>query len=349
MAMSQRMWRREQERKRRERARRAKRRRTCAVVVLLIAAAVCAAVCIKGCGGSMTAGPRATETVSVSAVPTLLPETSQIPVSELDTSFYDNSVFIGNALADGISLYGLLPQTDIYAKVGISLDNAYNTAANNSSTSIVDQLKSKKFSKVFLCFGEEELAEHDAQSFYDKYSTMVDTVKDYQKSARIYLVAIPPAAESSGVSLDDILAYNDALFELAYDKDVYYSDAYTGLAQNDGYLADGVSADGINLDRNCYIEMLNYMADNSFIPDSEDIDSRGGSDEDGNTDENTDENADEEESPSSTRAPRRTAAPDNEGSGDGDADSTPKATEGVNVLKDSVRTESPSSESEDSE
>ena len=345
MAMSQRMWRREQERRRRERERRARRRRNCAIAVILIAIAAGATVTIRYCtaGGPVSEQTTAAP-VTATAIPTpAIPSRTPIPVSELRTSFYDDSAFVGNALADGIALYGILPQTDVYAKVGIDLDNAYTTAADNASTSVVDQLKSSKFSKVFLCFGESELAAQDAQAFYDKYRELIATVKEYQQSARIYLIAIPPVTEevsdssSTGMTIDNIRDYNDTIKELAYDEDVYFADAYEALADNDGYLENGVSADGINLNRDCYIEMLNYIADNVYIPDREDLASSSESSdgEDGSSDEEQ------------TERPRRTETAGDDTEEEPSETASPKPA--VNVLKDSASTERPSRESEDSE
>lgn len=346
MVMSQRMWRREQERKRRERERRARRRRNCTIVVILIAVAAGAAVCLRYCsaGTQQGSGSEATQP-AVSAVP--IPSGTPVPVSELDTSFYEDSVFVGNSLADGISLYGLLPQTDFYARVGIDLDNAYTTASVNSSTSIVDQLKSSKFDKVFLCFGESELASEDPQEFYDKYSEMVSKVKEYQQSARIYLVAIPPVTEevsdasSNGMTIDNIKEYNDVIKELAFDEDIYFADAYEALAYRDGFLSDGISADGINLNRDCYIEMLNYIADNFYIPDSDDLNADSteipSNSEDSSDD--SDRGSEETSSPRPTRNNEDSNSEDSEGSEGSSDRSSPKPT--VNVLKDTATSEKP--------
>ncbi len=340
MAMSQRMWRREQERKRRERERRARRRRNCVLIVMLIAAAAIAAVCLRYCtGGTQTqsgagqsAGAAVTEQPSATAA-VEVPSGADIPVSSLDTSFFDDSAFIGNALADGISAYGILPNSDIYARVGIDLDNAYTTAADNDSMSVVDQLKSKNFSKVFLCFGESELASNDASGFAEKYMELIEKVKSYQHGARIYVVSIPPVtrevseSSSSGVTISNILGYNDELKRLAVEEEVYYADAYEALADEDGYIESGVSADGINLNRDCYITMLNYIADNAYIPDMSDLsdDEEGGSGED-----------EENEGTEPTSRPRSTERPTSEPDGEDHEESTASPRPTVNVLKDSA-------------
>lgn len=346
MAMSQRMWKREQERKRRERLRRARRRRNCTITVILIALIAVIAVVFKSCSDNNSEKTLQNNASQTTVTQAPKPVSSLIPVSELDTSFYDNAVFVGNSIADGIALYGLLPQTDIYAKVGLSLDSVYTTAADNDSTAIADQLKSRKYSKVFLCFGEAELSSENSSDFKDKYTELIEKVKSYQSSARIYLVAIPPVSQDSeenGMDLRNIKNYNDTIKRLAASEDVYYADAYTALADDDGYLKSGVSSDGINLNRDCYIQMLNYIADNSYIPDLNDIDSESdiNSEDEDTTDSGNSENSENSEKEESTEKPSKstpTPKPDKDKTDSGKSTEEPEPT--VNVLKDSAMNKS---------
>lgn len=350
MAMSQRMWKREQERKRRERLRRARRRRNCTITVILIALIAVIAVVFKSCSDNNSEKNLQNNTSQTTVTQAPKPVSSLIPVSELDTSFYDNAVFIGNSIADGIALYGLLPQTDIYAKVGLSLDSVYTTAADNDSTAIADQLKSRKYSKVFLCFGEAELSSENSSDFKDKYTELIEKVKSYQSSARIYLVAIPPVSKNSeenGMDISNIKTYNDTIKRLAASEDVYYADAYTALADDDGYLKSGVSADGINLNRDCYIEMLNYIADNSYIPDLSDIDSESDESSDDKDTAESDNSKDSKDSSDNSKKEESTEKPSKSTESpkpDKDETDSEKSTEEpeptVNVLKDSAMNKS---------
>ncbi|MGN0182530.1 MAG: hypothetical protein ACI4DP_09010 [Candidatus Ornithomonoglobus sp.] len=292
MAVSRRMWLREQERKKRERARRARRRRNIAIAVFLLAAIVVAVIVIKGLKSSRQVkvdDPEVTAAAEQTAQPGMLQTSGIYPGTQEDISvnvdYFDNSVFIGNALAAGIDAYGMLPYTDFYAGVHITLDNVYTTAANNSSMAVIDQLKSQKFNKVFISFGQTELSWGDASKFAKAYKEMLEKVKSYQQSANIYIISIPPVAETasvagSGYSLSAIKAYNKELKIIAAQEKVYYMDSFAALGGN--YLPAGVSADGVNLNRTYYAKLLNYAQTETEIPnladisdDEEDIDSEG--------------------------------------------------------------------------
>ncbi len=306
MAVSQRMWLREQERKRRERARRARRRRNIAIAVFILAAIAVAVIVIKGFkSGRQTEvdDPRITAAAEQTAQPIGAGYGIQGDVS-VNADYFDNSVFIGNALAAGIDSYGLLPYTDFYAGVHITLDNVNTTAANNSSVAVIDQLKSQKFTKVFISFGEMELSWADASKFEDAYEELLGKVKSYQQSANIYIISIPPVAETasvagSGYSLRTIKEYNRSLKILAAQEKVYYVDSFAALGGN--YLPAGVSADGVNLNKTYYAKLINYAQTDASIPSLADISDDDGEDIDslGNT---TDENSDDKDSTEETGA-----------------------------------------------
>lgn len=273
MAVSRRMWLREQERKKRERQRRARRRRQIAAVLLLSAAAVIGVLLAKGRGGVKVDDPVST----AEAVQTRAPAAEA--AEPVDAEYFDNSVFIGGAAAAGIDSYGILPYTDFYAGVNITLDNCYTTAAGNDSMSVVDQLKSKKFGKVFIFFGETELAQNDAASFARSYKALVEKVKSYQQSASVYVISIPPVeerAEAAGYSLGTISSYNRRLKMIAAEEKVYYVDSFEALGGD--HLPAGTSSDGVNMNKTCCAKLLNYIRKNAGIPSLSDI-----SDEDGET------------------------------------------------------------------
>lgn len=345
MAMSRRMWESQQERKRQERIRRAKMRRNCTFVVLLaIAAIIIIIAAVKySSSDSTNVNPetenQASETISMVTEPPVKPSATEDPGIKLSDTYYKNAVFIGDALADGIGMYSLLPECNVYAKVGLTVKNVYSTAADNDTIAIIDQLKSKKYAKVFLAFGESELMSGNVSDFKKDYEELIGAVKDYQSSARIYLMAIPPVSEAAstryGITDSKIKSINSAIKQLASSMSVYYSDCYKGIVEKDGFLAEGVSADGINLDKATYLKMLDYMSKHSFIPGDEDEEEDvSSSDKEYNEDEDADENESANSEDEST---------DNEDESMDDSNPTPKPT--TNVLKDSHTNSSSSSSS----
>lgn len=325
MAMSQRMWRREQERRRREREKRARQRRNCMIIVILAIAAV-VFIISKGCSGPKNSAdtettPENTDTaVETSQTSYETRYESSIDITDVNTSFFSNAAFLGNSVADTIGMYNLLKETDFYTDITLDVDNIYTTATGYSTTAAIDQLKSKQFSRVFLSFGESEIANDDVKEFIKSYKSLVEKVKSYQAKAQIYVISIPPSTRETtsarlyGMTINKIKEYNRRIKAMAAEEEVYYVDSVAALGKDGGYLPKGVSADGINLNRGCCIDLLQYITKKAYVPDANSL----SSDDDDEDDEDDDE-------PISKSTPKKSSS----------GASEPEPT--VNVLKDSVR------------
>lgn len=330
MAMSQRMWRREQERRRRERERRARQRRNCMIVVILAIAAVILIIS-KGCFAkkdsvvSETTQQESDTAVQETQTVNAEQYESKIDITDVKTSFFDNSAFLGNSVAESIGMYNLLDDADFYTDIKLDVDNVYTTATGYSTTAAIDQLKSKQFAKIFLSFGEAEIEANNVKAFIKSYKGLIDKIKSYQAKAQIYVISIPPSTRETtssglyGMTLGKIKEYNKRIKAMAAEKEVYYIDSVSALGKDDGYLPRGVSADGINLNRGCCIDLLQYITKKAYIPD---VNSVSDVDDD---DEDTEETDDDEDEPEKTAAPKKSSA----------GASEPEPT--VNVLKDSVQ------------
>lgn len=332
MTASQRMWKREQERKRRERLRRSRRRRNCVIIVIILAIiAVIAVVMInrgedtKKAEKTYTPAPVLVQSDSKEVTD---PYTTTREADDIKTSFFNNSAFAGNALAQTIGMYGILDDADFYAAVNADLENVYKLTPNGSTTSIAEQFKSKRFDKVFLSFGENELTKLSSSEFKNQYKSLIEKIEKYQPSARIYLIGMPPvtadtSSSNESINMKKIQDFNKRIASLAADRELYYIDSVSALGDNKDFLPSGVSADGINLNKAAVIDLLYYSSKKAYIPSSEDVASLSEDDEE-------DEDEDSDGNVKATVAPKSTIAP------------SPSPT--VNVFKDSFTDKSKKSE-----
>ena len=347
MAVSRRMWENQQKRKRLERKRRARRRRNCLLFVLLTIIVVVTVISVKNCSDKETVpNPPITEDTTASPSPTetvsTIPGSEEREVFVAEKDFFEGAVFLGNALADGMDRYGMLDVSDFYSGVTITLENVYTTSSNNATMAIADQLKSKKFGKVFLAFGEHELSWENSGRFAKLYGEFIEKVREYQPSANIFVFAIPPATEkiynsdAYGITLQNIKAYNKALKKLAMNEKLYYIDSFKALAGRGNYLEEGISSDGINLDKSGYAKLLNYASDKAYIPNATDIANDEAEEEDEEEDTQSDVTEEEEEEEDEVKTPTQQAIERQSSSGRNNtsAKESPKPT--VNVLKDSA-------------
>ena len=100
MAVSQRMWKLEQERKRRERLKRQRQRRNCAILVLVLAIVAVVAVVLLNTDKKEKTEPQAPPSdVFVDSKAVSDPYTTTREISDIKASFFKDSAFAGNALA----------------------------------------------------------------------------------------------------------------------------------------------------------------------------------------------------------------------------------------------------------
>ncbi len=335
MTMSREMWMREQERKKRERLRRARRRRNCALAVFalaIVSVVLIVAFMSGGDSNSVTTDTTAhyTQTPAIDKSAAEKHYTTTRKPENIKLSFYNDSAFAGNALAETIGMYGILGNADFYSNVNADLENVYTTTTIGSTASIVEQFKSKNFKKIFLAFGENELSRGNSAEFKSNYRKLIEKIKEYQPNVSIYLISIPPVtAEASdaninGVSMSRIRSYNKQIKTLAVEEDIYFVDSIDALGDNKDFLPKGVSNDGINLNKAAVIDLLYYAAKESYIPTRADLaaDAKKEDKEDIEIEEDVEETSD-----NTTTTKQPTPAPEQEKS---EQSST------VNVLKSSV-------------
>ncbi len=179
--------------------------------------------------------------------------------SDVDQRFYSDSAFFGNSFVDGMEIYELVDGAEYIGKVGLSVSDALDGFSNGDS--LIEGIADGSYSKIFMMFGENELGWSSTETFEDKYTALIDAVRDYQPSAQIYLLSITPVskevsdASEDGTTRENIIAFNKMIRSVAQKANVNFADIFNGLAV-DGYLPDGVAADGVHFGEDYYIKCL---------------------------------------------------------------------------------------------
>lgn len=227
---------------------------------------------IKGCVSSISerAEQKRQEEAALQAtpVPTIEPTVNPNEISE---TFYANSAFIGNSFVDGISIYNFFNDADYFAKIGLSVEDALTTPTQTGTVPVVDELNSdKKYNKIFMMFGENELGWRSKEKFIEKYGEIIDKAKEYQPQSKIYLLAITPVTKTvsdkntDSTNNEQILVYNELIEKLATDKGVIYADIHKAVANQDGVLEEGAASDGIHFGKDYYEKCLLYIQNNNL-------------------------------------------------------------------------------------
>lgn len=202
--------------------------------------------------------------------PTPKPVSFDEPVAEsgrVSSSYFDNAVFVGDSITDGVTLYGVMNNATVLAGTGINLDTVYTSGVikdmqTGARSSIMDNLAGARFERVYILLGGNEVRDIEKDIFIKRYDRLLDSVRETQPDAVIYVQSITPVLTDNQYAMrnDRISEYNEALQELCREKQVYYLDIAEALTAEDGTLQPEYAAvDGMHFQPAGYTAWFDYL------------------------------------------------------------------------------------------
>lgn len=190
-----------------------------------------------------------------------IPETDAV-----GPEYFADAAFIGNSLEEGFMLYGGLSTADFFAAKSITVKNIYtekSVSVGGEFETIMEALKQGSYSKVYILLGLNEIG-YDNEAFLNLYSKLIDSLRELQPGAEIYIQSITPVSKSkseSGSIFNNtaIRERNKALAGLAAQKKAHFVDIYAALADGDGNLPENASYDGIHPYKKYYSQWYEYL------------------------------------------------------------------------------------------
>ena len=184
------------------------------------------------------------------------PLVEETPLEEDDV--FTDAVFIGNSRTQGFSLYSGLADLRVYADKGFSVNVFFTKDIFNGETAPEALREETPFSRVYIMFGINEISYDTTESFADYYGDVVDELKEINPDAIIYIQSILPVSKAKSdegtFTMEKIHAFNDALYQLAKEKEVYYLNVAESMLDDNGYLVEDASTDGIHLKKS-YVDV----------------------------------------------------------------------------------------------
>lgn len=216
----------------------------------------------------------ATPSPSPTVAPT--PDFSQ-PVPEstpVEENYLDDAVFIGDSRTEGLLLYTGLTNTTGYTYKGLMVDTVFTKPVinqNGQMVTVMDALRSTQFSKVYIMLGINELGWAYPDLFIEKYQEILDTIREINPNAIIYVQEILPVTEKvsethSYIINEKISQYNQMLADMAQEKKVYYLQVSQAVADSQGCLPEEAASDGIHLSPTYCQKWLDYLLCHTVSP-----------------------------------------------------------------------------------
>lgn len=189
-------------------------------------------------------------------------------------SYFEDAVFFGDSRTLGISDYAGL-DADFYCENGMTVyklldDKGVVNQDTGKKENIPQMLKQKKFGKIYIMLGMNELGYGTTDVFLEQYRTVVDQIRAWQPDAVIYILAnLHVNREKNNMETEfnnvNINAKNVAAAGLANGEDIFYLDANPLFIDEEGFLQDELTFDGVHLYADGYTVWRDFLMEHGVV------------------------------------------------------------------------------------
>lgn len=204
----------------------------------------------------------------------MLSSSAVVPKGEwVDSSYFDDAVFIGDSLSVGIKTYELMPNATVLAVEGLNPQTIMtSTAVENKSgekVKVIDALKEYNPKKIYIMLGSNGFFWMDKDTFMKYYAEFINEVKAQHPDAIIYIQSIMPVTkekeESDPRFANSIInEFNADIIKMCEELGVYYLDCASAVAGEDGALPEEASpSDGMHFTATYYRNWMDYLREHT--------------------------------------------------------------------------------------
>lgn len=186
--------------------------------------------------------------------------------AEVAQSYFDDAVFVGDSVTEGMLIYDGMKNAKIFAGRGINLDTVYTAEvvkkADGGFATIMDSLENATCKKVYVMLGGNEVRDIAVSESMRRYGKVIDDAKRMQPDAIVYVQSVTPVTLGNhyNVTNESIDAFNEALMALCKEKDVYYLNVAEALKDENGNLPEEASPnDGMHFGQEYFNKWFAYL------------------------------------------------------------------------------------------
>lgn len=185
----------------------------------------------------------------------------------VDESYFDDAVFIGDSRTVGLHDYGGLEKSTFYATVGMNVYDLWTDKfceVDGQKLTLEEALRQKQYGKVYFQIGINEMGRGTIDSFMEAYEASVRKLEELQPDAIIYVQGIMRVtrekSESDAIFNNrGILLRNDRIAQLADNVRIFYIDMNEVVCDNYGNLKDDLTFDNLHLYASKYNIWVDFL------------------------------------------------------------------------------------------
>lgn len=171
---------------------------------------------------------------------------------------FDESVFLGDSLTEGLGIYGYVKTANVVAERGLNIENA---------TKKIKKIIKKKPSYVFIMLGINDLnnSVYSMDDIEDNYCKLLEKLHEKLPETKIYVQSLLPVTakfekENKALSNKRIGKLNNRLKKISESYDyTAYVDVHARYVNKKGCLPAKISSDGYHLTIEAYQKWMDYV------------------------------------------------------------------------------------------
>ncbi len=198
-----------------------------------------------------TDGKKTEPDMEVSEPERVEPEPQERQFQRVEMDYLDDALFIGDSRTSTLYEYAGWEKTDFFVKYGQTVWDVWDN--DMDGVTLEQMLTSKKYGKIYIMLGINELGRGTAESFAEQFGVVVAQVQQLQPEAVIFVESIMHVtqskdAENTYINNQEINARNELLKTLANNQNIFYIDENEVMDEpGTGKLKEEYSFDGVHL------------------------------------------------------------------------------------------------------
>ena len=183
------------------------------------------------------------------------PHVSNRGFVQVDSSYFDDAVFIGDSRTVGLKDYGGLDNAVFYASDGMNVYDLWTEAfceVDGENVTLEEALSAQDFGKVYFQIGINEMGRGTVDGFMKAYTEAVEKIKELQPDAVIFVQGIMRVTKEKSekdkiFNNEGINLRNEKIAELADNRTVFYIDMNEAVCDEEGHLDASLTFDDLHL------------------------------------------------------------------------------------------------------
>ncbi|MBQ7059075.1 MAG: hypothetical protein IJM83_07215 [Firmicutes bacterium] len=199
-------------------------------------------------------------------------EESQFYFQDVDDSYFDDALFIGDSRTVGLRDYAPFENADYFASEGIgtyTLEDTEVEIEGLGEIGLWSLLKRREYGKIYIMLGLNEIWA-GPEEVAENYKELLDKIREAAPDALIFIqanlyVSASYAEDEPVFSNDNIRALNKNLSKFANGKDIFYIDVNPLFENENGDLDDELTGDGAHVYASLYQEWDEWLKTRGII------------------------------------------------------------------------------------